>query len=346
MGEHIVAGRRGIACPFILVTSETCVADARARFTDLSGILTIPPSEMWSFARRHMHPLHTLAMPGAPHARPAFEMHWPVGEEGMLSRYAVREMVAFDPRRCPITFLWNADGPEDLKGLHFASEPVDMLMLSVDPLGKYLQNYILHHSCQPVDVARTSLHPLNDTKQTRLFLSRSVQVYSGAQTAVAWQRKEHSARAAAREARVSRAAMLLCSKLVEHGCEQMADLLSVALLDAKLSRRWRAEVPVTVFATRDKALSRAGCGSLRNLIAHDRERELLRLILDHAIEGRLRDGEPRRSLGGTSVRLECRGASKTINGIAAMHGPIDLEGVEVYILDGIVANSVLPLSAR
>jgi hypothetical protein len=338
LGEHIAEGKRGIACPFILITSETCVAEARAIFIDQSsGVLTMPPSKLWSFVRRHMHPLQALAMPAAPHARPVFEMHWP-DEGGMLSRYAVREMVAFDPRRCPITFLWNADGSEDLQDLHFASDPFDMFMLSVDPLHKYLQNYILDHSCQPIDVARTTLHPLNDTKQTRLFLSRSVRVHSDTQSAGAWRRRELLARAAARDIRVGRAAMLLCSKLAEHGCDQMANLLSVALLDTHLSRRWRAEPPLTVVATSDKALAKAGRNSLQSLIARGGERQLVQVILDHVMEGRLIGGKPQRSLAGTLIQSDFARTPNTINGISVSQAVRDLEGIELYILDGIVAE--------
>jgi hypothetical protein len=339
MGEHIAAGKRGVACPFIHVVSDTCVSEARETFVDRSGVLTIPPSKVWAFAHRHMHPLQALAMPGAPHARPMFEIHW-ADQNGMLSRYAFRELVAFDPRRCPHTFFWYPDGPEDLKDLHFGSDPFDMVMLSVDPLEKYLQNYILDHSCQPIDVARTTLHPLNNTQQTRLFISRSVRINSGAQNANLVRRQERSARLAVRDIRVGRAAMLVCSKLLEYGCERMADLLSVALLDTHLSRRWRAEPPLTVVATCDGALSTDDLNSLRSLMAPGCERQLVDVILDHVIVGRLIGGRPVRSLGGTLLLSEFGRTTTTINGVKVLHALKDLEGVEVYILDGIVANSL------
>src|SRR5262249_23498222 len=129
MAKHLASGKRGVACPFILVVSDTCVPDARSRFIETTtGTLRIPPAEMWPFAKQHMHPNQILAMPCAPHSRPVFELHWPVGHNGLLSRYAFRELAAFDPGRIPISFLWCADGPEDLNGIHFASEPEDMFM--------------------------------------------------------------------------------------------------------------------------------------------------------------------------------------------------------------------------
>jgi uncharacterized surface protein with fasciclin (FAS1) repeats len=346
MGRHIALGMRGVACPFILVTSDTCAAEARDRFFDSeNGVLTIAPSQMWSFARRHMHPNQILAMPHAPHARPVFELHWPVGSNGMLSRYVVRELVAFDPRLVPITFLWNADGPEDMDRIHFATDPADMLMLSVDPIGKYIENYILDHSARAFDVSRTSLHPLNNTSQARLFASKTVKIYSGETNTMVWRRRERLAQAAARDIRVGRAAMLICAALVDRGCKQMADLLSVALVETCLSRRWRTEPPLTLFATRDTALSQAQSASLHSLMARGHERALLAALLDHVIRGRVADGSVEQTQGGTAVKFDSNGSTLKLNGIDIVDGPIDLEGVELYIIDGVATNSLAAINS-
>src|SRR3954451_8654993 len=147
-------------------------------------------------------------------------------------------------------------------------------MLSVDPIPKYLQNYILYHSCHPFDVARTSLHPLNDTQQTRRFIGRSIAVGRIAETDPAVRRAELRARAAARNVRVARAAMLLFRRLEELGCRDMARLLSVGLLDTRLSARWRTELPVTVIVPSDDALARDGHACLP-LTAPGRDQALI-----------------------------------------------------------------------
>lgn len=346
MGTHIASGMRGVACPFIRVTSDTCAAEARDRFFDpASGVLTITPSQIWPFARRHMHPIQILAMPHSPHARPVFELHWPVGSDGMLSRYVVRELVAFDPRLIPLTFLWNAGGPQDMERIYFPTDPVDMLMLSVDPVGKYIENYILDHSARPFDVSRTSLHPLNNTSQARLFASKNVKAYSNKTDARIWRRRKRLAQAAARDIRVGRAAMLICATLVDHGCEQMAALLSVALAETSLSRRWRIEPPLTAFATRDAALSRALLASLHSLMARGRERALLNTVLDHLIIGYPESGLAYRTLAGTAIRFDTNGSKRKLNGVDIVNGPIDLEGIELYIVDGIAANSLAALDS-
>jgi uncharacterized surface protein with fasciclin (FAS1) repeats len=217
-------------------------------------------------------------------------------------------------------------------------------MLSVDPIEKYIQNYILDHSAQPFDIARTTVHPLNNTKQTRVFLSRPVKVHSGTTTGFSWRRREYLAQAAARDVRVGRAGMLICGKLVDHGCTQMADLLSTALAETSLSRRWRKEVPLSVFATRDSAFSSGQRRSLFGLLQCGREHELLKVILDHVAVGRLNNEIERCTLAGTVIRLNTVGTNRTLNEANIVCGPIDLEGVELYILDGVAANSLAPLA--
>ncbi len=344
MAEHIESGKRAIACPFILVTSDTCISEAQQRFLDpTTGILTIPPSEMWPFVRRHIHPNHALAIPNSPHARPVSEAYWPAGAEGTLNLHAFRDLMAFDAQRCPLTFFCFADGPEDVDGIHFATEYADMLMLSVDPIGKYLENYILDHSATPFDVSRTTLHPLNDTKQTRLFLSKPVSVYSSKPNTSSWRRGERLTKALARDIRVGRMAMLICRELLEHGCEQMADLISVALMETNLSHRWRTEVPLTVFATRDRAFSAKQRNSLVYLMKPGREWELRNMVLDHVLEGSLQLGSARLTLSGTPVRLNIGNAERKLNDITITTGPINLDGAELYILDGVIAKSLMSL---
>ena len=126
----LAEGYVGVACPFVLVNADTLLTELPTFET--SSSLTIPASNLTQLALQHLHPLHILGMPGAPHARPAFEIHWPDGHERLLSRYAVRELVAFDPNKCPITFLWYAGGGA-IHGIYFGDNSNDMLMLSVTP---------------------------------------------------------------------------------------------------------------------------------------------------------------------------------------------------------------------
>lgn len=341
MAKHMLAGRRGVACPYLPVSSDTCVADARERFVDAaSGVLTLPSSAVWPFAQRHLHPLHALAIPGGPHARPLYQLHWPVGSEGTISRYAFREFVAFDPSRCPITFLWNADGPEDLDGIYFAHDSDDMFMLSVDSIGQYFRDYIVNHSCHPFDVSRASLLPLNDTKQTRVFVSHNVEIHADRMRTDAWRRQDRRARAAARDIRVGRAAMLLSEMLMTLQCAQSSKLLNVALLDTHLSRRWRDDTPLTVIASTDTAFSEAEQGRLLSLIAPGNERALVEVLRDHLVPGELAPGAVARSLGGTQFRRQTSSGADTINGVNVLKGPIDIEGVHLFIVEGIVSEKL------
>ncbi|MBV9984802.1 fasciclin domain-containing protein [Bradyrhizobium sp.] len=338
MGDLLAAGRKGVACPFVLVVGETLVPEARARFLDQStGTIAVPPAQMWSLAHRHVHPLHALAIPGAPHARPAFELHWPVGRDGMISRYAVRELTAFDPARCPISFLWNADGPEDLEGIHFVTDSDEMLTLSVDPLTKYFVNYIVDHSCDGFDLARTTRHPLNETRQTRVFATRSVDIHRPGHRSRLWNRTEAKAVAAARDLRVGRAAMLLHEALTANGADIMAGLMSVALLDTHFARRWRSEPPFSVIVPVDAAFSAMQRASSVALAGPGRARELVAVLLDHVVIGRLTTDTPAATLGGMTVERRIDGEAERINQAAVKAGPIELEQLELYLVDTVLS---------
>jgi uncharacterized surface protein with fasciclin (FAS1) repeats len=345
IGRHMAEGRKAVACPFVIVASETFVPAARAWFTNVTtGVITVPQEKIWSLVRHHVHPLQILAVPGSPHARPAFELHWPVGREGMISRYAVRELVAFDPRRCPISFLWYADGPEDLDGIHFVTDSDEMLMLSVDPLHKYFANYIIRHSCDGFDLARTTRHPLNDTSHARVFARRSVTLHNPGPRSPRWRREEMRAIAAAREMRVARAAMLLNDELTANGASLMGDLLSVALLDTHFARRWRSEVPLTVVVTVDSAFDKVQHAGALALCAAGRNRELVDALLDHVAPGLLSDAGMATTLGGLPLTLTRVGEVVRINGAAILRDPVDIEGIELYLVDRVLSPHLIALA--
>lgn len=304
----IEGGKSAVACPFVQVTSETIVPDVRRRLLDRdTGVITYPGRDAWDLVRRHMHPLQIAGMPGAPHARPAFELHWPVGREGMISRYALREVVAFDPRRCPITFFLYADGDENLDAVHFETDGSEMLMLSVDPFHKYLQNYIVDHSCDGLDLARTTRHPLNDTRQTRAFARSSVVIGRREAGSSRWRREETRARVAERQVRVGRAAMLVSGLLRARGAGLMADLLSVGVAETGLVRRWRSEPPLDVIAPVDTAFDATLHAATLGLCGVGRERALEAFLLDHVVPGALEARRPARSLGGAPLHAIAEG---------------------------------------
>lgn len=338
MGMLLASGKAGVACPFVLVTSETCIEEARTRFLDREAhSLTIPWTGMWSLAGRHLHPLHALAIPGGPHARPAFELHFPVQNAGMISCYAVRELVAFDPARCPISFLWYADNPQSADKIHFATGSDEMLMLSVDPLSKYFQNYIVDHSCNGFDVARTTRHPLNDTPFTRRFASQLVSIADSPDRPDAWRRREIRALAASRDILCGRLAMLVYDQLMRCGAGVVAGLLSVGLFDTHLVRRWRADVPLTIVVPGDEAMAQEDRDAFEACAAAGQSRRLVEVLRDHVIVGKLSHLGTAETLSGTPVTLGGDRNTK-INDADILAGPVELEGIELFIVDKILTS--------
>jgi hypothetical protein len=303
-GAIMAAGKKAIAVPFLQVVAETCIPEAMARFGGPPGqALTIPPAALADLARRHLHPLTALATPGSPHARPALEMHWPIPGEGVLSRFAVRELFAVDPRRAAMTHLWYAGGPEDLDGIHFADDSDDMAMLSVDPLAKYLPIYILDHKVGPADVARSTLHPLNDTEQTRGFARHRVRWHRGAVDGPGWSRAALRSDAVFHQVVAHRVAMRLWALLKRIGCAKAAELLAVALHTTALLRRWRADGALRVFAPTDKALARLGDPALEDLMRAGNEPPLTEFLLAHVAPVTADPAAPAISLAGAPIRL-------------------------------------------
>jgi uncharacterized surface protein with fasciclin (FAS1) repeats len=101
---------------------------------------------------------------------------------------------------------------------------------------------------------------------------------------------------------------------------------------------------LTVFASRDAAFSEKERSLLLGLMGRGRERQLVNVILDHVIDGKLViGGTVRRTLGGTSIRMDARRTGRTMNGIHVFCGPIELEGVDLYILGDVIANSLASL---
>jgi len=229
-GELLRAGFKAVANPFLQVCLESCLKDARKNFFHPErGALEISPENLTRLALRHLHPLSFAVMPESPHTRPALDMHWQVGCEGFVSRFAVREMFAFNPCRCQMTYLWYPEGEEDFEKIYFAEGPHDIAMLSLDPLYKYNTNYILNHQITPGDLARSSLHPWNTTNQTRVFSSKTVAWYSGKiKNKNKWKKTFQKASYAAKIFQKKRKIYLKCKKLKRKNKIKDAAILALA----------------------------------------------------------------------------------------------------------------------
>jgi len=339
-GEVMAAGRKAIATPFLQVTLESCLPEAEERYADpASGSIRIPPEGLAELGRRHLHPLTALALPGSPHGRPALELYWPAGAEGFVSRFAVRELFAFDPRRCPITFLWYAAGGEDRESIHFSAGPHDMGMLSVDPLHKYFDNYIADHAITPGDLVRSTLHPWNDTAQTRVFARRRVHWRTGAaeESARRWRRAELASDRAMRELEVRRLGQRLWARLREIGCSRAAGFLAVALEATSISRRWREDVPLTVLAPVDAAFENDPGRKAQDLLRSGAERELSNFLRRHVMRGALGEGTGmHQSLEGSPLRSSGDSHGRSVEGRRILDGPHRLDGIEIWTLDGLL----------
>lgn len=336
-GEIMADGFKAIATPFLQVVAETCLPEVVNKFGDESdGSIRIPAAGLYEMGRRHLHPLTALGMPRSPHARPALELYWPVPGEGFVSRFAVRELFAFDPRRCPITFLWYAGGAEDRDGIYFSSGPSDMGMLSVDHLDKYISNYIVGHTITPGDLVRSTLHPWNDTTQTRIFARQRVHWHGERKTPKRWRRAETNSDRAMREVEARRIAQRLWARLREVGCSRAAGVLALALEATALARQWREDTPLTVFVPTDEAFA-AEEQKIATLLALGAELRLTRLLRRHVVAGKV--GYARGlflALDGSPTEIAFDDTAVRIDGRRAVDGPHCIEGITLWVIDGLL----------
>lgn len=333
-GEVMAGGARAIAVPFLQVVAETCIPEALERFGQRPEEgLKIPSVAIVDLARRHLHPLTTLATPGSPHARPALEMHWPVPGHGVLSRFAVRELFAVDPRRTAMTFLWYAGGAEDFEGIHFASDSDDMVMLSVDPLAKYLPIYILDHTVEPVDVARSTLHPLNDTHQTRNFARYRVCWHNGTLDQPGWSTTMRQSDSAFRQVVFHRAAMRLWAHLKRIGCIKAAALLAVAAHATGLARRWRQVASLRIYVPTDKAFGHFGDTAYEGLLRNGNEQVLIDFLLAHVSPAAsVTPSAPIMPLAGSPFRICADGDARPVG------TPQQVDWLEVQPIDCVLVR--------
>jgi hypothetical protein len=333
-GEIMSSGYKAIAAPFLQVSLETCLPDAIARYSSSEGqVITISPENLTELACKHLHPLSALTLPKSPHGRPALELNWPVGNQGFVSRFAVRELFAFDPRRCPITFLWYAEGNEDQNGIYFGKGPHDIAMLSVDPLHKYLNNYIVDHAITVSDLVRSTLHPWNDTQQTKTFARKPVYWRKQEESSSTWRRVRHASDQAMRELEVRRVAQRLWKRLQEINCKRTAGIIALALEATDFAKLWRKDSPLTLLIPSDKAYDFNVYKNIEGLLEFGNEALLVHFLRSHIIIGNINDqGHFISPIEGERHEIIQNASGLSIAGMHADFIDSKIEGLTLYVL--------------
>ena len=226
-GELMNQGKKAIAIPFLQVVAESLVPDILENYIDpLDGAVTLDAKKFTDISLNHLHPLSILAMPASPHGRPSLDYIWP-SKSNIQTRYAVRELFAFNPSLVDISFLWYLAGPELSDELYISSGPDDMAMLSIDPLVKNFNNYLPNHKISSSDIARSLVHPWNikDQNQTKLFVQKKS---NWGENTINPKNINISADFFMKEILFRRSIYDLYSLLLEINCSISAEILSVA----------------------------------------------------------------------------------------------------------------------
>jgi hypothetical protein len=270
------------------VVSETCADEVIAKFSQSpEHPMAIPPGEVVRLAVRHMHPLSATAFRGAIHSRPDTCLLFRVPGEGLVARSAYTWLF-IDPQRIPITaagepITSDAD-PRSL--VHIVSDSDDMLFLSLAPLDKELEVFLVNHANEPVDIARMTLHPsLQVSPFYDIFDTVCSRLHYGTMNEQLWQPVVRRSEIVFRRVRMMRTLMRIWKLLKGEGCRHAARLISLALFSLKLPDNWLIDAPMTIFVPNDQAIDALPPDDFRRLLDRRTRREVLRAMLAHAVMG-------------------------------------------------------------
>jgi hypothetical protein len=257
-------GKKAITIPFLQVVAESLVPDILENYIDpLDGAVTLDAKKFTDIGLNHLHPLSILAMPASPHGRPSLDYIWP-SKSNIQTRYAVRELFAFNPSLVDISFLWYFAGPELSDDLYISSGPDDMAMLSIDPLVKNLNNYLPNHKISSSDIARSLVHPWNvkDQNQTKLFVQKKS---TWGVNTINPKNINISADFFMKEIFFRRSIYDLYSLLLKINCSISAEILSVALLNKDFIKLFNSKDKYILFIPENKAYSTHSTNKLISL---------------------------------------------------------------------------------
>jgi uncharacterized surface protein with fasciclin (FAS1) repeats len=282
--QAIGKGMAGCLLPSFRVVSETCVADVLQTFgKSPDAPISIPAGELVRLGVRHMHPLSATGIANAVHGRPDIGLMFRVPDEGLVSRTSPNWLFV-DPQRLEIT----ADGaittsaPDPANFVHIVTDSDDLVFLSLAPLYKELDTFRPHHSNDALDIARLTMLPHVRVSPFIEPLDRvCVRLHYGSMTQTRWNAIAERSDAVFHHVRMNRTLIHLWELLKEHGCRQVARLISLAVFTLKLSPRLLIERPLTIFVPNDDAIAALPPGAFDRLIHREGRRDLLDAMLDH-----------------------------------------------------------------
>lgn len=326
-------GYRAIYCPGIQVARETVMPELDERFPENGppGI-AIDRDDLHRLVLRHLHPSNLVMMRDGRRmmSHPEYQVRALPGE-GIALRILASHAVCVDPTHfslredfCPL------DRIDDI-----AFETCTFA--SVEPILKNLQEYYyprvmdgaaLGHLGRWMDVFST---PANRRESGKThFLGFGADVDSGRR-----RRADLASAAYVAQMNISRSIYRLWHRLHEEGLSQAARWLAAAHMHGRLRRRLVLRGPATLFVPGNGALAGLDAETVGTLL-RDSGQALIELIGNHVAEGHPVAPGCRRlrlSPDGAPLLSGRRFAAGRTGEVRILRGPIELDGLYLYVID-------------
>jgi hypothetical protein len=319
VADHFERGKRAVFMSYMRVISESCVPVVRSLHLAPDGVtIDAPARSLVALALEHIHPL-TLTYARDSHnfpIHPEFIL-WPVADEGFLMRVLVREIFAYDPSRFELNAQALLAEPPDPDLVHFITDSDDLFSMSLAPLAKDIDWYARPQRLDPLRVANWWLtydSPANDAVAGHYFYIHRV-----ARTAQKWRRAELESDALMRRIAGARELLRIAGTMTGEDMLLPRQLLGLALAETKLAHFGRWKGSVTLLIPKNAGMMRSLLAGGDALLLPKGSCELVRIVLDHVISGRLAAPGTQatvKTATGAERELTWRGGTPVIDGVA------------------------------
>jgi hypothetical protein len=350
VADLISQGKRAVFITYMRVVSETCVPEIRRYYIAKDGVtVDISSRNLVELALQYIHPLTLTYLCNSPNfpIHPEFIL-WRVPGEGYLMRVLVREMFAYDPRMFELNEQALLAHAPDPHSVHYITDSDKLFALSFAPVLKDVEWYVQPQRYHPLKVGSWWL--TYDSPANNLVASHYFYVHHRERTPTKWRRAERESDLLIRQLMGSREILRMIRAMSDDRVRYARQILSIALAETSLARKMGQNLPFTALIPRNAGLLRWLCGDGERLLKARSSRELIDLVLDHVLIGRLV-----LKTGDSAVLTTARGGTRRLTWIGnipliddvALHTPRILLGDygnyrqngSAYVTDGVLPRS-------
>lgn len=308
-GRSLARGRIVVMHPMVRVSTETLSEDIAALRT-ADGTLPISAVKMREMALRHLHPLVSCYHRHSPHyPRHGEFVLWPVGKEGLLLYYAIRDPKCFVPHKAKLSPQLLLTEENDFAQIEAVQDTDLAFGLSLTPIAQDLDWIYDGGPFDSIQLAR--FMGAFDAAYNDQNMQQPVRLPIGAMTPDLWRRAELSARMFFARLSVQREIIAASQAMSEAHCHIAARMLVAGLRTANVHNALAARGRVVAFIPTDASIRSFGLDKVLDLFRPAHARELRRLMAAHVTYAPDVMPSRYRSFGGNVLEV----TANSVNGI-------------------------------